>query len=98
MLAILQFVSCQAHSAFRYVVMGGNARRCLRTQKEIVVSKTELPVKKLNLVFLANSVLLHYIIVVCFVRYMSKGLSTLHSQSGSDQDKSTSVVSTLQVD
>ena len=37
----------QAHSTFRYVAMGANARRCSRTQNEIIASKTELPVKKL---------------------------------------------------
>ena len=31
-----------------YVVMGDNARRCLRMQNEMIESKTELPVKKLN--------------------------------------------------
>ena len=35
----------QAHSTFRCVVMGANARRCLQTQNEIVASKRELPVK-----------------------------------------------------
>ena len=39
----------QAHSVFRYVVMGANTGRCSRTQNDIVVSKTELPVKKLNI-------------------------------------------------
>ena len=48
----------QAHSAFRYAVMGANAGRCSRTQNEIIASKTELPVKKLNSAFLHNSVLL----------------------------------------
>ena len=38
----------QAHIAFRCVVMGANARRCERTQNEIIASKTELLVKKLN--------------------------------------------------
>ena len=35
----------QAHSTFRCVVMGANARRRLQTQNEIVASKRELPVK-----------------------------------------------------
>ena len=48
----------QAHSAFRYVVMVANIRRCSRTQNEIIASKTELPVKKFNSVFLRNSVIL----------------------------------------
>ena len=39
----------QAHSAFRCVVMGANARRCLWTQNEIIASKRELPVKTLNI-------------------------------------------------
>ena len=54
----------QAHSAFRYVVMGANARRSSQTQNKIIASKTELPVKKLNSAFLCNSVILitlHYI-------------------------------------
>ena len=48
----------QAHSVFRYVVMVANIRRCSRTQNEIIASKTELPVKKFNSVFLRNSVIL----------------------------------------
>ena len=48
----------QAHSVFHYVVMGANVRRCSRTQNEIIASKTELPVKKLNSAFLRNSVIL----------------------------------------
>ena len=43
MLSILQL----AHSTFRYVVMGANARRCSQTQNEIIASKTELPVKNI---------------------------------------------------
>ena len=39
----------QAHSAFHYVVMGANAGRCPRTQNEIIASKIELLVKKLNI-------------------------------------------------
>ena len=40
----------QAHSAFCCVVMGVNARRCSRTQNEIIIaSKRELPVKTLNI-------------------------------------------------
>ena len=31
-----------------YVVMGDNARRCLRMQNEMIESKTELPVKKIK--------------------------------------------------
>ena len=54
----------QAHSAFRYVVMGANARRSSQTQNKIIVSKTELPVKKLNSSFLCNSVLL---ITLCYI-------------------------------
>ena len=38
----------QAHSTFRCVVMGANARRCSQMQNEIIVSKRELPVKTLN--------------------------------------------------
>ena len=41
----LFFSLFQAHSAFRYVVMGANTRQCLRTQNKIIASKTELPVK-----------------------------------------------------
>ena len=58
----------QAHSAFRCVVMGANAKRCSRRRNEIIVSKRELQVKTLTSVFLRNSVLLHYIIAVHFVR------------------------------
>ena len=32
-----------------YVVMGDNARRCSQMQNEMIASKTELPVKKLNI-------------------------------------------------
>ena len=35
----------QVHSVFRCVVMGANAKRCSRTQNEIIASKRELPVK-----------------------------------------------------
>ena len=35
----------QAHSTSRCVVMGANAKRCSRTQNEIITSKRELPVK-----------------------------------------------------
>ena len=56
----------------RNIVMGANARLCLRTQNKIIASKTELPVNKFNSVFLRNSVLLHYIIAVYFVRYFEK--------------------------
>ena len=38
--------------------MGANAGQCLWTQNGIIASKTELPVEKLNSVFLSNSVLL----------------------------------------
>ena len=38
----------QVYGVFRYVVMGANARRCSRMQNEMIASKTELPVKKLN--------------------------------------------------
>ena len=38
----------QAHSAFRCVVIGANARRCSRMQNEIVASKRELSVKTLK--------------------------------------------------
>ena len=48
----------QVHSAFHYIVMGANARRCSRMQNKIITSITELPVKKLNFVFLHRSVLL----------------------------------------
>ena len=36
------------HSTFRCVVMGANARRCSRTQNEILASKRELPVKNIK--------------------------------------------------
>ena len=62
----------QAHSTFRCVVMGASVRRCSQTQNEIIVSKTELPVKNLTSVFLRNSVLLHYTIMVYFVCYIEK--------------------------
>ena len=39
----------QAHSAFRCVVMGANARRCSRMQNETITYKRELPVKTLNI-------------------------------------------------
>ena len=42
----------QAHSAFHCVVMGANARRCSRTQNEVIVSKRELPVKTINILIL----------------------------------------------
>ena len=44
--------------SFHYVVIDVNARPCSWTQNEIIASKTELPVKKLNSAFLHNSVLL----------------------------------------
>ena len=37
---------------FRYVDMGANARRCSQTQNEIIASKTELPVKNINVCIL----------------------------------------------
>ena len=39
----------QAHSAFRCVVMGANAKRCSQTKNEIIASKRDLPVKTLNI-------------------------------------------------
>ena len=48
----------QMYRAFCYEVMVVTVRRCSRTQNEIIVSKIELPVKKLNSAFLHNSVLL----------------------------------------
>ena len=65
----------QAHSVFRYVVMGANVRRCSRTQNEIIASKTELPVKILNFAFLRNSVLL---ITSSLYIYIEKGIPHLH--------------------
>ena len=49
---------------FYRVVMGANAKRCLRTTNEIIASKRELPVKTLNIRIHTYSVLLHYIIKV----------------------------------
>ena len=63
----------QAHSVFRYVVMDANTGRCSLMQNEIIASKTELPVKTLNIRILTYSVLLHYIIEVHFIRYIEKG-------------------------
>ena len=34
---------------YMYVVMGDNARRCSQMQNEMIASKTERPVKKLNI-------------------------------------------------
>ena len=39
----------QAHSAFRCVAMGANAKQCSRTQNKIIASKRELLVKTLNI-------------------------------------------------
>ena len=54
--------------------MGANARRYSRTQNEIIASKTELPVKKLNSVFLRNSVLL---ITLSLYVTLRKGIPSL---------------------
>ena len=62
----------QAHSAFSYIVTVANTRRCLRTQNEIILSKTELPVKKLNSAFLRP----HDTDDIITVRYIEKGDSS----------------------
>ena len=54
--------------------MGANANRGSRTQKEIVASKRELPVK--NIKHLRNS-LLHYIIMVHLYVFIRKGIPSL---------------------
>ena len=60
----------QVHSAFRYVVMGANARRCLQMQNEIIACKTELLVKKIKIPY-SYITLCYYI--TSFVRYIEKG-------------------------
>ena len=58
--------------------MGANAKRGSRTQNEIVASKRELPVKNIKTsVFIPNSVLLHYIIMVHLYVYIRKGITRL---------------------
>ena len=55
---------------FYRVVMGANAKRCLRTPNEIIASKRELPVKTLNIRIHTYSMLLHYIIMVHLYVYI----------------------------
>ena len=52
---------------FCCVVMGANARRCSRTQNEIIASKRELPVKTLNIRILMylRVTTLHYCSAFC---------------------------------
>ena len=52
--------------------MGANARRYSQTQIEIIAS--ELPVKKLNSIFLRKYVLLHYTSRCTWYVTLSKGL------------------------
>ena len=50
--SVLSILFVSGAYTFRCVVMGANARRCSRTQNEIIASKRELPVKTLNICIL----------------------------------------------